>query len=813
MHVTRRARMATFQPRSILSGILASLALPAAGPALAQDTEPDPDSDVAALDQIVVTARRREENLMEVPLAVTALTDEALAARNITNMMEVSHFTPGLHFTDEQVSPSSGRNDRANYNLVFRGNSLHSGTLFVDGAPVASNTPPPYADIARIEILKGPQAVYFGRSTYTGAINFVTRDPSQHEFRGRVTAEVGSFGSNKGSLSLEGPIVDGLVAARLTAFHEFKGGHYRNETTGGRLGERKSDGAALSLLFTASDRLKIKNWASFVVDDDGPIAAASLRGAAGEVPDMLNCDLGGTRGRWYCGTLPDWDEIPRILISVNDDITPFLYQQLIENPLGFYAAHHPDFLTHAGFKRHTFQNQLRADYETDAGYTISFLGAYHWDKEQWIQDSVMVDGRLVPNPNYGTIPGVLPYQSWLFNGMTDAWDYSLEARVTSPQEQRLRWTFGASFLESSSEFTNYAQKPTGTAGASNPNRGNPATSAVFGGIYYDVTEDLTLAAEARYQEDHIRNYQIGSFDGFAFPGGPVRFSGKFNHVAPRVSLDYKLTDDTMVYVLFSRGFRPGGFNSSLINASQFVLDQIRAASGVGLTFDEEQLDNYEIGVKSTFLNGRARAALTLYYDELRKGQTTQTVPIITDAGASTIATLTANIGAIDFKGLEFEGELQATAALKLGATVNLVDSEVKNFYCSDCMSIYRSPDATGHELQQTVKTKFTVYADYTAQLNANYNWYLRGDYNYRGKYWITTANLARVPAQNLMGLRLGLEGDTHSIEAYVTNLLYDKGLRGSPGLDTLAPSGLLPNEVRVQLPDKRTFGIKASYNF
>lgn len=793
-------------------GLLSSFASVLAGPAVAQDSGATFAADAAALDEIMVTARRREENLMTVPIAVTALTEAALQQRNITNLMAVSDFTPGLHHTDETVSSSSGRADRTGYDLIFRGNSLHSGTVFIDGAPVVGNRVPPFADVARVEVLKGPQAVYFGRSTYTGAVNFITRDPG-NTFAGRVTGEVSSYGSNKASLSLEGPIIDGKLAGLISASHDFKGGHYKNQTRGGRIGDRRTDSLSLSLAFTPTDKLRIKNWMSFGEDEDGVTPNISLRGASGSfLPSQLNCNLGGTRGQYYCGTLPDWDELPFGAISANDEYSLYLRNVFVGNPMGAYEAADSDFLDHIGFKRHQFSDQLRIDYDTDGGYVFSFLGAYHWAKQQLLTDMTMVDGHYYPNPNYGTIPNVLPFQTWFFNQLGRRSDFSAELRVTSPTEARLRWTLGASYLQSDSVSSTYAVKPTGPGGSQAPGREHPVTIGVFGGVYFDITPNLTATIEARYQRDEVNTDQIGGSDGMAFPGGPVKFSADFTHIAPRVSLDYRFSDNSMVYVLFSQGYRPGGFNAQLNTASQYVLDQL-AGGGAGKTYDEERLDNYEIGLKSTLFGGRMRTAIAAYYNKVREGQTGDQLNIISDNGDPTIMFLTTNIGAIDFKGLELEGQFQATPDLRVGLNANFVDSEVKNFFCTDCRSIYGDPDATGNELQQTIKSKYTIYADYTGTLTATTDWYVRGDYNYRSSYYIETANIAKVPEQHLAGLRVGVQTQDFTIEAFVTNLLYDKGLRGSPGLDTVHPSGAFPNEIRATLPDKRTFGVKASYNF
>lgn len=769
------------------------------------------------LEEIVVTARRTEENLMEVPLAVTAITSQLMEERRIVNMMDVATFTPGFHFTDETANSASGRANRASFDLQFRGNSIASGTLFIDGTPVAGNRPPPFADIERIEVLKGPQSVYFGRSTYTGAINYVTKEPGE-EYKGAFSAEYSSFNSNEEILSFEGPLIKDRLAARVSVSHWYKGGHYKNETNKSeRLGQRSTLSGSLSLVFTPNDNLKVKNWFNMYKDEDGPAANASLKGPIGSfLPNQLNCNLGGSRGAYYCGTLPDWDQLAPGTISHYGVVDRLFDQEILGNRLGFFAAFDPSgFLDHPGFMRVAFQDQFRADYTTESDYGISLLSAYHKNKQQFLHDQSGVDVRYYPNPNFGRVAFAPQYPEWFFNGQSKAYDFSTEFRVTSPGDERLRWTAGANYVRSRTTSSTFTMKPQGAGGSASPSRQHPVTKAVFGGVYFDFTEQLTLSGEARYQWDHVQNDQLGAASGFPF-ATPTFLSAKFKAFSPRVTLDYKYSDNSTVYVLFSRGYLPGGFNTSLFNQPQNILDQLILA-GAGQTFDQERLDNYEAGLKSTFLDGRARTTIAIYYDQLSKGQIPNVVTFVNQLGQNTLLTVTQNLGSVDLYGLEFEGEFQVSEPLKLGATFNYSQTKIGTFYCSDCLSINGNAQRFGKRLQQNAKYKFTIYGDYTGQLTDAYEWYVRADYTYRDKYFLENANVASVPALNMAGARIGVRSDDLSIEAFVTNALFDKGLRGSIGLDTVpvnaAGVSTFPNEIRLSLPDKRTFGIKTRYNF
>ncbi|MBL8645425.1 MAG: TonB-dependent receptor plug domain-containing protein, partial [Rhodospirillaceae bacterium] len=135
-----------------------------------------------ALEEITVTARKVEENLMTVPVAVTAFSEKDIEAINIKQLTDVMLMTPSFNFVNQQGG--SGRNDRGANALVFRGLFLASnvglsagGQMFIDGAPIIGAHQPSIVDVARIEVLKGPQSAYFGRSTFVGAINFIMREP------------------------------------------------------------------------------------------------------------------------------------------------------------------------------------------------------------------------------------------------------------------------------------------------------------------------------------------------------------------------------------------------------------------------------------------------------------------------------------------------------------------------------------------------------------------------------------------------------------------------------------------------------------
>ena len=235
-----------------------------------------------ALEEIVVTARKVEENLMEVPLAITAFSAEELESIDMAELTDIQLFTPSFSFTNQQGG--SGRNDRSSNALVFRGLYLNinvginaGGLLFIDGAPVVGGYSPSIVDTERVEILKGPQSAYFGRSTFVGALNFVMKEPGD-EFAGRVSGEYSRFGSNEQHFMLEGPIVKDKLSVRVSGRHWHQGGYIENYADPAEaLGARTTNSVSTSIVFTPADEWKAKLFVNYFEDNDFAGAQFALK--------------------------------------------------------------------------------------------------------------------------------------------------------------------------------------------------------------------------------------------------------------------------------------------------------------------------------------------------------------------------------------------------------------------------------------------------------------------------------------------------------------------------------------------------------
>lgn len=761
------------------------------------------------LEEIIVTARRKDESIMKVPLAITAFTSQDIESRGLSRLEDLSNITPGFFSTE---TGGTGDFNRRDQQITFRGFSNSSGLFFLDGAPLTVTTFPEFADMERIEVLKGPQSAYFGRSTFSGALNFITKLPGD-KFKGNVSAAVGSYDSMDAIASVEGPLIANRFNARFTAHHKFAGGQYHNYADPGQVfGQEASDSLSLVTSFTPTDRLRISTYLTYVATHDGPPAKMALK-----QPDM-NCNLGGRNGPWFCGTIPNADQVPASYISGNYTINAYARSVILDNSSNYITIFDPHYIGGDALHKDAISGNIKIGYDFASGYTLSAVTAYNWEKSQVLRDITERDGRNQPNANpaAATNPNLLPYTWWFFTSQHKNHDFSQEVRLSSSQDKRLRWLLGLSYMDIRLPPTSdlYGISPFGPISGSSSIQTGSKTPAGFGGLYFDLTPKLTLGAELRYQHDSIMQQALANSSGRPIPGGGPVLKASYNSVAPRVTLDYKYNDAGMVYGLWSRGFRPGGFNASLAVAEQSVLDQL-AVFGGKVAYDQEQLDNYEIGLKSTWLDNRLRTRLALYYEKWTQGQVSSSAIFRTPEGGVNIFGIVQNLGAINLSGAEFEAEYRISRRLTLSGTFGHAKSDIKSFgICSDCLQIRGTTSATGNQLPAAPRYTWALSAEQTIPIADSQEWFGRLDYSHRGESYITVANVATVPSRDLLNLRVGWRSDTLTLEGFVKNLTdarqFEAATKGAEALFTLAS---FSQEIRALLPKKREFGVQASYKF
>jgi iron complex outermembrane receptor protein len=804
----------------ILGSVLTGLGMIAV-PALTQTAYAQDNSDGAApmLDEIVVTSRKRDERLLDAPLTITVLTADDIEIKGIDDFRDIVDFSPGFFFG----GPSGGNADRSSRRLLIRGmqpstdrQTRQSASVYIDGAPVLGAEIGDTAGAQRIEVIKGPQSAYFGRSSFGGAINVITKTPG-HEWIGKISAEAGEWGTQDMSVEIEGPLIMDKLSFRVSGGQDKFGGQYKNwNNQNEMLGRRETKDASLTFYATPTENFSAKLRLHAWEDDDGD--TPSIAYGVGNAPEHYNCNLGGTAANlpgtnfnWICGSVPFPQENQ---IARDSIMTADVWDALHHRNAGSTLVTEPGFLTHFGLHRESFSSSLIMDLELANGMSISSISAAHSNDQARLGD---FDYRITcPN---GTLDAagdvIIPVGPCTASiGDRKLKDFSQEVRLSSSPDARVDWMVGISYSDieellggNGKSFGPFSTTPSASGNEINTSK----TTGFFGAVSYDFTEQLSLSVEARYQEDEIlagrRNNTNGAAD----------MVGTFTSFTPRIILDYKPGDDLTLYGSFAQGNHPGVFNSSMIgleqnNPADFAC--VSAAIFSGVEVPEETLDNFEVGFKGLLWGGRAQLTAAAYYGEWRDQHNRGEVQCPQPDGSTNGYQTTGLGGETDLKGVEVEFTVAATEGLTLEATFAYNDTEILKRDSNDAGILLgeRELAGLGNQFSRYPKTSGTLSGTYRGELSGSTNWYARFDYIYKSGKFATDANATKTDDEKRLNVRAGLElGEATRLEVYVTNVTDDDTFSGFQAFPDFLNFGR--RILTMGLPPKRTVGIRATYRF
>ncbi|MDE1147219.1 MAG: TonB-dependent receptor [Azospirillaceae bacterium] len=826
------------------TSLLALVIAGATSSAYAQDTTatkpPAPQAAAASddeLTEIVVTARKASEDILKTPVAVSALTAEDIAARGIVSVQDISAFTPGM----KVVNNGAGRNDRSFQQIIIRGftppNALsQTASVFLDGVPVSSATAiSNITDPERVEVLKGPQSAYFGRQTFAGAVNVITRDPTD-DWSGSVSGMLGTRNNRDFQAEVSGPIVADKLGIRMEAREFAKDGSYNNAGVPGQtLGDQETKSGSVSLKFTPSEHFTAKFYGMITADDDGPsaqglISAYTITGANGNVvvPSQSNCTLNGVsalgvavKNAFICGTAPKLIGSP----SANTANDAFI-KAFLANPKG-RLIDPDDGVQGYGLVSQYYHLHLAMDYEVpDTDLTISSLTGYNHEYYSELADLDDYYDTSQTNPYGGT--GSRSYFDYPYLVERKNEDVSQELRATY-NHGPFKGTLGASYLDAKTQ--NGLGGGNGVVGTTVLSTVNGMTRnktvGVFYGLSYQVTDQLTVSVDGRYQVDHLYAYApptgltvtsntflpIGTY-----AGGTQIASHEYQSFLPRAIVQYDITPDTMVYASYSEGVNPGSFNTAFLSGTALV-QQTAAADGYKIEVQPEQIDNYEIGIKGKLFDNRLRYTAAAYR-AVWKNQINNAALLIFDpsTGSTQSVTATLNAGRVKMTGVEGEVTAVLMHGLELNASGAINDSYIEQLTAPSVTQLTGVTNFTGKEDPLTSKYSAAIGLQYTHDLDLieGSSAYIRGDFTYKSGVWSDAANILKSPDLTNVNLRVGLNTKTINAEVFVTNLFdnhnYTSVVDGSLLNNTFSHSAYNAAAIAA-LPDLRTFGVKVKYSF
>jgi outer membrane receptor protein involved in Fe transport len=807
--------------------LLTATAISLSSPVLAQQSA-DNTASASEADKkvIIVTARKREETLIEVPLAISAFSSEDIEQAGIEDVADVALQTPGFSFR-QGFGRTGGGEGGASVRPAIRGMSNVLGApnagFFIDGVFISGNITSYQLDnLERVEVVKGPQAALYGRQTFAGAINFITRKPD-NVMRGAISQTVGQYDHFETSGYISGPIVEDVLAGEVNArFYTF-GGDYVNADSGKRdINDQQSWNIGGKLRFMPNANLEIIAQAAYGEDKDKGYATYKLGS------DNLNCfgpaltggtffgiPLTSTRSRGYfCGEI----EQPDSLAYNNDDL----------EALGF-----------SGLDRQYFRTDLTVNYTTDSDWTITSITSFNGS-----ENINGFDNDLVPSADPS-----------LSIGGSKTKDFSQNLRVLSPQDASIRGLVGGYYFRQRDGAgfnveTDRTSPDLGTRYRLDSDDG-VNNWALYGMLEFDVTDKLTLSAEARYQEDKILGSDENDGDTPELTPANGQRSETFKSFLPRFTGRYEITPDWFVYGSVAKGNKPGGFNDLPSDAIDSFNDDFRDR-GFDV-FDEEEVWSYEIGTKGQFAGSRIFFNADAFYIDWSQQQLTQSQPYGRTNGQFSTVPFVVNAGASEIKGFELELSGQLTDWFSFRAGYAYVNAEFTDFYDenteelldTDGIPSFLDPEFTmpnpadvdgpngqvaGNKLPQTPTHQLNLSGTITTPVIDGLDFFLRNDLSYESNRFAQVHNLARTGDSYNWNIRAGVETDNLTLTVFVDNVLQDQTPLVATRLFDFNRGILVPDPVRTFIflpnrrftffrdfilgaPRKRQFGMTLKYKF
>lgn len=637
--------MTRFSTRAVLAASAALIALPAL-PAFAQDVPADAGDEYAS-GEILVVARKREERLVDVPIAISALSSDALDKAGAKDLSGIQGAVPNVNIVQGRGSASSA-------NFYIRGigqpDALQTFDpavgVYVDGVYLSriQGALLNLFDVERVEVLRGPQGTLYGKNTIGGAVNVISKKPDLDTLTGEASFTFGRFDEMTGKAYVSAPLVTDQVALSLAGVYDTRDGIVTDPITGRKYNDRDNLTGRAILRARASDTVEVLISGDYTRQRNAPtlgyatapiIQTNFATGATvlvpanpyGEYDYKASTGLAADKGQ----KLDHWG----ISGTINLDLSDSLQLTSI-----------------------TAYRKLKTDFDIDI------------DASQFELGDVFVGTRQ----HQFSQELQLKYSSDKLKGVFGL--YYLNENVSSHQEAYADdlFKFGAVPIS----FTRLIDDKQVTK-----------SYAAFGQLTYDLTDQLSFTGGLRYtREDKTYNRctttasNLGLLNNlvYCFPQNlPAPFTGddtvSYDAWTPMASLAFKPTPDTLIYASASRGFKAGGFNGR-VNSNGDISVTVGGVTTIYPNFEPEKVWSYEIGAKASFLDGRVRLSAAAFHSDYSNFQARVGNGTNVGLGGSFPVL---NAGKLRIQGFEFEAAVKPSDPLTLTASVGYLDADYKRF--------------------------------------------------------------------------------------------------------------------------------------
>jgi iron complex outermembrane receptor protein len=738
------------------------------------------------LEEIVVTARRRQESLQDVPISAIVQTGEDLARAQVNSITELERLAPGFVFNNYEGGGQATMGIRGLSTFSNETAVPQSVSIVVDDVVVGNigQAVTEFNDIERIEVLRGPQGTLFGRNTSAGVVHIVTRDPTTEQVEGQLSVGYGSYDEVKWNGTLNVPITENS-AARVSIYSINRDGYIENINNGQLLGTDEQFGLRGKFLYTPGEDTRLTLTGTYVErNQDGRVDPIVKFGPfASDSSKEFNAGIVG----------PENDKVN------GNGFHPF------EDKIGDLSL---------------IWEQALGDFDLTS---ITAVEYWEWFFSKDAPFRTFWQGNRLPDERF-----FVSFEQTV---------WSQELRLTSPADQRLTYVVGA--FVSGRDATERRDFNFEVGGDPDPANAifaweqasqdtEPLTYAVFGEADFHLTDAWTLIAGARWTEDEtdvtVNASPVPGFipeEGIGFDEqgrlyipiltsvnpGTHKESVSDSPLSWRGGLRWEPTSDLTFYATASRGFKG---------------PTITALGALPVTVDSEIATNYEAGVKARFLENRLYTELTVFTTDVDDFQAEGAIFISTPEGTVTNFILQ-NAAQVSTDGVELQLSAALTDQLTFDLAAAYIDAKYDSFpnaVCYESQTVEEgcipTSDDPSTSVQDLSGKPLPFTPDWSGNASLTYDFalplnpYARLDYNYKSEiYWEPgIAPLTRADAYGVLGLTVGLRSADERLEVvgFVKNLTDEYVVNSLGGGNGAIEARLLPEY-------QRTWGITFTYNF
>ena len=637
--------MIRFSTRAVLAASAALIALPAM-PAFAQDAAPA-DETASESGEILVVARKREERLVDVPIAISALSSEALEKAGAKDLSGIQGAVPNVNIVQGRGSASSA-------NFFIRGigqpDALQTFDpavgVYVDGVYLSriQGALLNLYDVERVEVLRGPQGSLYGKNTIGGAVNVISRKPNLSALAGEASLTYGDYDEITVKGYVSAPLVADKVALSVAGVYDSRDGLVTDPRTGRKYNDRDSRSGRAILRAAPSDTVEVLISGDYTRQRNAPtlgyltaplVQTNFATGAAVLVPAepygpydfKASTSLAAGQGQ----KLDHWGVSGTVNLDLSDTLQLTSITAYRKLKTDFFididATQFEMGDVFVGTRQHQFSQELQLKYNSDRLKGV--FGLYYLNENVGSHQEAYADDLF----KFGAVP------------------ITFTRTINDKQVTK--------------------------------------SYAAFGQLTYDLTDQFSVTAGLRYTKEDktynrctttISNLALLNGLAYCFPQNlPAPYTGddsvSYDAWTPMVSLAYKPTPDTLLYASASRGFKSGGFNGR-VNSNGDISVTLGGVTTIYPNFEPEKVWTYEAGAKGSFLDGRVRLLAAAFYSDYTNFQARVGNGTNVGLGGSFPVL---NAGKLRIQGFEFEAAVKPSDPLTLTASVGYLDADYKRF--------------------------------------------------------------------------------------------------------------------------------------